>query len=245
MDNFKFYDELSSEYDNMINFSGNLKTRTESLRIFIEDSKSAADIGCGTGLDSIALFKNNLSVDAFDPSEGMIVKAKLNAANYSSDINFYNLSIDKIPKEFENKYDLVVSMGNAIPNIEPKILLAGFKNIFSTLRVNGKFVCQILNYKRILMQKERIINIKEFNGKYFIRFYDFNETDLSFNVLAFEKENPGKHNIISTKIFPYRLEEINKMLIESDFNDVMFYGNLDKSEYDPLTSLNLVIEAKK
>ena len=51
-----FYDELASEYDEMISFETAIDKKKILLQTFInQNSKNAADIGCGSGVDSIAL----------------------------------------------------------------------------------------------------------------------------------------------------------------------------------------------
>ncbi len=51
-----FYDELASDYDDMISFKKTVEKKKNLLKNFVTDEmKSAADIGCGSGVDSISL----------------------------------------------------------------------------------------------------------------------------------------------------------------------------------------------
>jgi SAM-dependent methyltransferase len=117
------------------------------LKNFItEEMKTAVDLGCGTGNDSIALSLNGLAVDGFDLSGDMIKTANENASKYGVKINFYNKSIDNIPVIFHDKYDFAVSLGNSIANVEKKYLLKSFKKIFDILKPGSLFIIQILNF---------------------------------------------------------------------------------------------------
>ncbi len=70
-----FYNAISSFYDDMIDFNKSLEKRKLILQKFIKDDyKTAADLGCGSGLDSIALSSLGLKVTPFDPFEKMIMK---------------------------------------------------------------------------------------------------------------------------------------------------------------------------
>ena len=95
MQNKKFFDKVSSFFDNMTNSPKVINVRKLMLKNYItEEMKTAVDLGCGTGNDSIALSLNGLAVDGFDLSNDMIKAANENASKYGVKINFYNKSID-------------------------------------------------------------------------------------------------------------------------------------------------------
>jgi len=51
-----FYDQLASDYDAMISFDKAVENKKANLKnIITSEMKSAADIGCGSGVDSNAL----------------------------------------------------------------------------------------------------------------------------------------------------------------------------------------------
>src|SRR5574342_215201 len=71
--NKNFFDSISYFYDEMIGFGISLKNRIDMYKKILSPGLNiAADFGCGTGLDSIALCKNGFKVTAFDISPGMI-----------------------------------------------------------------------------------------------------------------------------------------------------------------------------
>jgi len=78
--NSTFYNSASAYYDKMIDFDSALQKRKILLSNFIDDNiKSVADVGCGTGVDSISLSQLGLNVTAFDPSSEMINTARTNS----------------------------------------------------------------------------------------------------------------------------------------------------------------------
>jgi len=244
--NNAFYNSVSAYYDKMIDFETALQKRKILLSNFIDAKmESVADIGCGTGVDSISLSQLGLEVSSFDPSSEMINTAKTNSEKYNCEINFYNFGADEIPKSFYNKFDLVVSLGNTLANIPFNKIKKSVARLFRLLKKDGRVLIQILNYEKILRERERIVNITKKDGEYFIRFYDFGKKDLTFNILRFNADQTSKKELISTKIFPYKSKEIKKIFKETGFKEIKVYGSLDKQTFDSKTSNDLVLYANK
>lgn len=244
--NQNFYNSASSYYDKMIDFNSALQKRKILLSNFVDDKvKSVADVGCGTGVDSISLSQLGLNVTSFDPSVEMINAAIENSKGLNTQIIFYNYSASEISKTFYNKFDLVVSLGNTIANINPKQLEKSFSKFYKMLKDDGKVLIQILNYEKILKDKERIVNITKKDNEYFIRFYDFGKEDLTFNILKFNADQTTAKELISTKIFPYKSKELEQLLKKIGFKKIQLFGGLDKKPFNAKTSNDLVLLAKK
>ncbi len=91
LSNSAFYDNIAASYDEMISFNNVVHKRKLLLKNFISHStKTAADIGCGSGVDSIALSLLGLKVSAFDPSSEMLKTAELNSNKMNAEVDFYN-----------------------------------------------------------------------------------------------------------------------------------------------------------
>jgi len=241
-----FFNSASAYYDKMIDFNSALQKRKTLLSNFADDKiKTVADVGCGTGVDSISLFQLGLSVIAFDPSVEMINVAKVNCKNLKAKIDFYNYPASEIPKTFYSRFDLVVSLGNTIANINPKQLERSLVKFYKLLKDDGKILIQILNYEKILKDKERIVNITKKDNEYFIRFYDFGKKDLTFNILRFNADKTSEKELISTIIFPYTSTDIKQILKKTGFKKIEIFGGLNKKSFDLNSSNDLILFAKK
>ena len=244
--NNNFYNSAYAYYDKMIDFDSALQMRKILLSNFIDEKiKSVADVGCGTGVDSISLSQLGLDVTSFDPSAEMINTAKENSEKHNCKIDFFNFSANEIPKTFYNKFDLVGSLGNTLANISFGMIEKSVAKLFKLLKKDGKVLIQILNYEKILKEKERIVNITKNDNEYFIRFYDFGNKDLTFNILKFNADQTTQKQIISTKIFPYTSKEIKKVFKEAGFQKIELFGSLDKRPFDAKASSDLVLIAQK
>lgn len=241
-----FYGSLSCNYDSMIGFDSLLAVRKDLLSRFIKPGlDNAADIGCGTGLDSIALKQLGLNVTGFDLSSDMIARAKINSARYGVEIDFLPFSAMRIPARFNNIFSAAVSLGNSLANVKRKDFLPSIKKIFALLKPGGMFLMQILNYSRILKNKERIVGITEREGNTFIRFYDFHKDKTYFNILRISGGERKNHSLITSEIFPYKTGEIISSFKQAGFGKIEKYGGLNKSNYLAGNSPDLVICAFK
>lgn len=241
-----FYNNISTFYDEMVSFSSALQRRKDLIKKFITaNTHSAADLGCGTGMDSIALAMKGINVTGFDISAEMISKAIENAKTAGLDISFQKSGIEKIPGKYFNKYDLAVSLGNSLANIDEKSLNTGISKIYKLLKDKGVVVIQILNYSKIINSGERIVNINSNQDSIFIRFYDFLPLHINFNILKINKLDYSQREFHTTLIYPHDRKVFSNLLKKNKFKKIKFYGNLDLKPYDRNTSNDLVVVAEK
>ena len=241
-----FFNNVSDFFDNMTDAKKIISMRSELLKKFIPgNALTAADLGCGTGSDSISLALNGLTVTGFDISEKMIEKAKINVANSGFDSNFFNYSIDKIPRNFNMSFDLAVSLGNSMALVEENLIQKSLKRIFDILKPNGIFIMQILNYSVIEKSKNRIVNINENPPNMYVRFYDVFGMPMNFNILRFNKNNPKDFELLTTKLYPYEKIYLLKAIKQIGFKKAEVFSGLNKEKYIKHKSKDLVIIAYK
>jgi ubiquinone/menaquinone biosynthesis C-methylase UbiE len=246
LDNKEFFNQLADYYDLMISFTEAVERKKKVLeKIITPGNKFAADLGCGTGTDSIALAKLGVKVSAFDPSLEMLNCARKNANTANKIISFYNHTISKIPADFNSKFDRVISFGNTFANINYEDLAVSLKRCFELLRKGGTLFIQVLNYHKILSEKERIVNITGTGANLFVRFYDFKEGHLVFNLLKVNKSKLSDYSLISTEIFPHLKDDFEASLAGMDFNSIEFYGDLQLNPFGRETSKDLILRAVK
>lgn len=244
MTNTKFYNDIAEQYDEMIPLEKQIQNKIDFIRtLSLESGKTAADIGAGSGADSIALAKSGLNVTAFEPSSQMLEQAKENFKKHNVKVEIYNRKVVEIDKSFFNSFDYIFSLGNTFANISQDEIEESINQILKLLKPNGKAVLQILNYTSVLEQKERIVNITESDNKQFIRFYDFCNEKVFFNVLSFDKKNSSDKKLFTTEIFPYTKDFLDDLLTEIGITKTKYYGNvnLDKFDYDKSPNLIIVI----
>jgi glycine/sarcosine N-methyltransferase len=240
-----FYDEISDFYEKMIDFEKNLGLRVKAYQKIFPGKGKAADLGCGVGLDSLALAIDGHKVTAFDISQKMIAETKRNAIKYNVDITTHVHSFKSIPKLFNQKFNSVISVGNTIAHVNSKQLNAAIKKIYDILLPGGKIFLHILNYPLIKKENKRINNIANRDGKIIIRFYDFRKDDLNFNILSFQQNSPKEFQLVTTKHYPHTTNEIKSFLKGAGFNRIKFMKNFAGDKFTSGDSKDIFIAALK
>lgn len=245
MNSNKFYDSISGFYGKMIDFEKNLELRINAYKNIFPIPGHTADIGCGIGLDSIALAKNGHSVSAFDPSPNMIQKTIENAAKYNVNIITNVDSFSSISKNYFGKFDYVVAVGNTIAHLSKRDLKKAFYKIFKLLKPGGKVFLHILNYELIIREGRRINNIASRDGHIIIRFYDLNKTKVDFNILSFPVDKPKNFNLVTTHHYPHSKNVILSYLKHAGFSNIKLSRNFDGEKLEPKISKDIFVETYK
>lgn len=255
------YDQLSSNYDRFVNWKNRLNfelpfliSQLSSLTAVQERPLRILDAACGTGMHAIALAQKGYQTSGADISSGMILKARENAEAEHLKIDFQTASFGNLAKTFgEAQFDALICLGNSLPHVsslaELHVALEDFSNC---LRPGGLLILQNRNFEAVLAQRDRWMEPQSFmeDGKewIFIRFYDF-EPDgfINFNILTLHK---GAAPAWEQSISVARLLPIDRNQIQSGLNNTMlsastYFGGLDGSPFQPETSGNLVVVARK
>jgi 2-polyprenyl-3-methyl-5-hydroxy-6-metoxy-1,4-benzoquinol methylase len=243
-----FYDALAPNYDEMTGFQKRFVHEKPFFRLLVEKYgiASALDAGCGTGFHTLLLAQLGVKVTGIDLSREMVRRAELHARELGLlEVEFLQASFQAPLKK--KQFDAVFCLGNSLAHVlKLEDLRATLKN-FAQMLAPGKIVfLQNLNYDRILAQQERIQSIKESNGTTYIRFYDYGEETLEFNILTIGKLNSSvEQQFQSTTLRPWRETELRSLLQETGFDEIKSYGGISMEEFHPGTSKDLVILARK
>jgi SAM-dependent methyltransferase len=255
------YDQLSNNYDRFVNWKNRLTfelpfltAQLATLKAHHDGPIQVLDAACGTGMHAIALAQKGYQLSGADISSGMIARSHANAQAENLDINFQTAGFGELSRTFgPARFDAVICLGNSLPHATKiEEMHAALKDFSDCLTPGGIIILQNRNFEAVLSQKDRWMDPQSFmeDGKewIFIRFYDFRSDGLiDFNILTlFKGENPGwAQSISTTQLLPIGLKEIQAGLDKTAISQTQFYGGLDGSAYQPETSGNLVVVARK
>ena len=245
----QFYDNLSEDYDAMTGFEKRFIHEKPFFDLLMRrfGITTALDAGAGTGFHSLLLGQLGAHVTAMDISSKMLERVKAHAKDLHIKIDLVESNFQDMPHRLNKKFDAVFCMGNSLPHLlTHEELVQSLKNFSDVLRPGGILFFQLLNYTRILSSKERVQSVKEAGGMTFVRFYEFHEKFVVFNILRLKKEK-GRliPKLDSVKLRPILKPELTNVLHEAGFDDLRIHGSIALDEFCEQTSKDLVVLALK
>ncbi len=241
------YDELAHHYDIMTNFKGKWQKQEALWKGLIDkyEPKTLLDYGCGTGFHSILLGSLGLEVIGVDISKDMVEQAERNRESYSdkSPVSFVKGDLNNVG-EIHKRFDWIFCLGNTLAHFPDEMELKKFFILaYQRLNPGGILWIQLLNYDKILENRQRLIGITGDENHTFIRFNDFVHDKVKFNVLAITRDQDKySHTWHQNPLNPITFEEIKKNLAELLLYERLdFYSDFKETPFDKKKSDNLVL----
>jgi len=242
-----FYDEFAAEYDDITAHDRRAVAAAEFVRQFTGRYvvRLAVDVACGTGLYAVALAKAGAETVGVDVSAKMLQQARAGAEEAGVSVRWIESLMQNLAGRLSAKHDAVVCMGNSLPHLlrddDLDAALSAFRSVLSP---GGVLAIHILNYERILAEGERVVGVSRRGDRQYVRFYDFLEGLVRFNVLRIEWcGEQCSHSLHGTILRPYERDELRDALGRHGFGDVAAYGDLRFSEFDRAGSDSLLMLA--
>jgi SAM-dependent methyltransferase len=243
---------LASDYDRFVNWEGRLAHELPFLeRLFADHGVARVlDAACGTGHHAIALAKRGYPAVGADLSAAMIEQARRNAAAADVEVRFAVAGFGGLATIGET-FDAVLCLGNSLPHLLTEKALAEALSDFATvLHPGGLVVIQNRNFDRVWRQRERFMGPQSCrDGErewVFIRFYDFHETTITFNMIRLQRSGETwTQDVESTELRPIFRDELAAALRRAGFFQAAFHGGYDGSPFDPAHSNDLIAVAQK
>ena len=160
---------------------------------------------------------------------------------------------DAFSGEASFPFDALICLGNSLPHLtsEGEILQA-LADFNACLRPGGLLILQNRNFDAVMAKKERWIGPQSRRDGdkewMFLRFYDFDADGLiTFNIVRLKREGDSAwaQSISTVRLFPLLQAQLDKLLKESGFTDLRYYGIMNETAFDPASSENLVAVARK
>jgi SAM-dependent methyltransferase len=142
-------------------------------------------------------------------------------------------------------FDAVLCMGNSLPHLETRSLLhKTFEGFARVLRSGGVAVVHLLNYTKLLTQRERVVGITRSGDREFIRFYDFTDPTLRFNALEIDwSTQPPGHELHATTLLPWQENELAAAFRSAGLEQIETFGSQHFDPFVPDESDVLMIVA--
>ncbi len=255
MGHVPLYDLFSADYDRFVNWQERLAYELP----FIEQQLAACgarrllDAACGTGIHAIALAQRGYDVTGADLSAGMVEQARRNSTAVGCDVRFVVAGFGELAAKKGNDFDVLLCLGNSLPHVlTTEALHTTLTDFAAALRPGGLLLVQNRNFDAVMHDRARWMgpqSHREGDREWlFIRFYDFNpDGSLTFNVITLRRDGEGEwtQQAEATALRPLLHAELCEAIAAAGFGDVACYGDMTGAPFDPKTSGNLIITARK
>ena len=155
-----FYDSLATRYDRLFqDWRATTKEQAKILEKIFRDngfdrSARVLDCACGIGTQAIGLASLGWQVTASDISDGELAEAKKRAEDNAVSIRFEHADFRALEEVFEDKFDIIIAMDNALPHmLTAADLEKAVGSILGRLRQGGILVASIRDYDSLLKEK--------------------------------------------------------------------------------------------
>jgi glycine/sarcosine N-methyltransferase len=208
------------------------KKRTEFIKSFCrsEDCK-ILDIGCATGDLAFELGNSGYEVTGIDLNEKMISIAQSRIPEKQNNIRFHLMNMLDIEKL--GFFDLILCFGNTLPHLQnSNEIREFFQTANNQLHDNGSFIFQILNYDKILDQKNINFPVIENDTFKFTRNYSsIKEDSVIFNITFLDKIINRRYSD-SMELLPAKRDILITFLKETGFKGLKIFSDYSRTESD-------------
>jgi SAM-dependent methyltransferase len=229
------YKTISRYYDELFPLK---KARLDFITSFFNgDGLSVMDIGCAAGASALALAKAGHRVIGIDLNRDMVESAREKAqkSGLSSKAVFFVKNMTGVGSSFPpSSFDAALCFGNTLVHLEnPAKMEAFFSGVLKTLKDDGVFIVQIVNYDRILTEGVTELPLLESKACTFRREYTFDPTvhRICFNAYLTVKETGAVRESMES-LYPLTSLELRTALENAGFSGIRFFGNENKDPYN-------------
>lgn len=257
------YDAFSADYDRFVNWPERLAHEMPLItnllgEAHISPGGAILDAACGTGQHTLALAQAGYQAAGSDLSAGMVAQARANGAQMGLNTPFETAGFDDLAAVYTPSplfpFDALLCLGNSLPHIPDAAALGrALTNFAACLRPGGLLLLQNRNFDAVMAAHQRFMEPQHHRQGQrewlFVRFYDFLPQDMiDFHVVTLHRPGPEaawQQQAGSTRLMPLYQHAMQAALTEAGFEHIALYGGMDGTPFDPHTSGNLVIAARR
>jgi cyclopropane fatty-acyl-phospholipid synthase-like methyltransferase len=170
-----------------------------------QTNQTALDLGCGNGIQAVALAKLGYTVKAVDFNTQLLDELNDNKENF--EIEVINSEIINFLNSASKGFTLITCMGDTITHLESKNQVKEFiKLCYVNLEQNGKLILSFRDYTNELRGDARFIPVKSDDNKILTCFLEYSDEFVKVTDLFHEKIGDSWVQLVSSynkvRVFP-------------------------------------------
>jgi SAM-dependent methyltransferase len=250
------FNDFSAAYDRMFPWEARLATEGPFLRRLFETHgvRSVLDCACGTGRHVIALAQWGFCAAGSDLSPQMIAAAEANARVAGVPVRLATASFTDLASAFRpaERFDAVLCIGNSL-TLAPsdEAVARAWREMHGVLQPGGIAVVHVFNWDRVVAAGLKIMPavIVEVEGREvsILRVFHHRGPAIDLHLVSISRSAGGRTDtqVLTARQRPLGPERLADMAASAGFNELTRWGGYDGIPFDPMTSDQLVLVARK
>jgi len=249
----RFYDEIGSGYDAVIDWDSRLRRESPFFRdLFARHGvQSVLDTACGTGEHAWLFASWGLQVVATDVSQEMLEVAEEKGTGKGTEPLFRPAAFGETYETLRETFDAVTCLGNSFPHVLTDELARQAAGDFAKLaRPGGVLVIQQLNYEAMRLNGERFMGPqgRTIDGRenLFLRIFDLDRDPIRFTIVRMTRTHSEWEREAWETLHRARTgAEMAALLQEAGFSEVQCFGDFERAAFDAASSDQMLVVATR
>ncbi len=247
------FDQFQPYYDLMVNWEHRIGLEGPFFQRAFSSvaARRVLDCACGTG-HHVRLFSRwGLDAVGSDVSPSMIEQARADAQAEGSPVRFEVADFRNLPERFPQPFDAVICTGNSLPLAgSPEGMREAIRSMHGCLRPDGLLILHCLNFATIpegatVFEDPRVRCVED-REILFLKVFRKVRRLCDLSICVLEKQ-AGEWRKIETHARAWAVQhaELKSMVETSGFNRIQFFGGYEPKPFDPDTSRDVILVARK
>jgi len=240
------FDFLAQHYNAMTGFPGRIGTVKEAIQpwVTVWNVVTALDAGCGGGVLLLALDECNVKAVGLDISPPMLELARANARDRGKSFELSEASFASAGVLYPEAFDAVFCLGNSVISAaDDEEMVTWLTGLRDALRPGGGLLVQMLNLTPFKLGLKSLINRRSTSNGEYVRAATPSGDRITFCALFLGPNDRTDLHFSNWRL--WEAESLTGCVQKTGFKQLEVFGSLRKAPFDPRTSTDLVIAARK
>lgn len=215
-------------------------------------ARRVLDAACGTGHHACQFARWGLDVFGSDVSEKMVRRARHLAASRNLQIDFREGSFDRLTQLFDEPFDAVLCTGNSLSAAGKRsTVVEAIDQMHRVLLPDGALLLHVINYERFPPGQNYYGEpvAREHLGLNYLFLKNWRRAgtvcDMDIIVLQSGATDSWSRTVFRQKLLVLDRSGLVELVEQAGFGKLKLYGGWDMSPFNPKSSRDLIVVARR